>query len=560
MITNLLLHNPYRILGVFSNAPKKDVLSNINKMKAFLKVGKEVSFPLDLPTLLPAVHREETTVTAAQAAIELPIDQIKHTLFWFIKMTPFDEVAFNHLFTGNICQAKDIWSKKESVSSLLNLMSCALIEEDWTALAINADSLFQRYSNEFCSTVNETVKLSSSQLTELYVAQLKADSNIDLTQLAQVSGTSVEWKKVLGGSLVKPIVDEISYAISEAKGVKGSSANYNAGVKLMNSTKGSLIKLKGLIGTSDMQYQMIADKLATTILQCGINYFNDTEEDTAVEKAMTLQNYALSIAVGQMARERCKENVDILKKIGPEYKVQKEIERLGNKLNAFKNKKRSTSLSGSNDSLAFRLNSNFQSDYKTSDVKEFIAGCQPDLSSVARKLGTNDAMYIKISSAIAAVAINAIIDIVNKAQTYASITRNSGDLTWPVMESVGVMRTIGQLTMDSECREYYQKNYNALCNIQSQLMPKPQPSSSSGGCYIATMAYGDYDHPQVMVLRNFRDTYLAKREWGQKFISYYYRHSPGWVEKLRNHKHINYMIRRILDSFVSLWKKSSHYE
>lgn len=49
MITKLLSHNPYRILGVYSNSPKKDMLSNINKMKAFLKVGKTISFPLDLP-------------------------------------------------------------------------------------------------------------------------------------------------------------------------------------------------------------------------------------------------------------------------------------------------------------------------------------------------------------------------------------------------------------------------------------------------------------------------------------------------------------------------------
>lgn len=544
MITNLLLHNPYRILGVFSNAPKKDVLSNINKMKAFLKVGKEVSFPLDLPTLLPAVHREEATVTAAQTAIELPIDQIKYTLFWFIKMTPFDEVAFNHLFTGNICQAKDIWSKKESVSSLLNLMSCALIEEDWTTLAINADSLFQRYSNELCSTVNETVKLSSSQLTELYVAQLKAVGNIDLNQLAQVSGTSVEWKKVLGSSLVKPIIDEISYAINEAKSVKGSSANYNAGVKLMNSTKGSLIKLKGLIGTSDMQYHMIADKLATTILQCGINYFNETEEDNAVEKAMTLQNYALSIAVGQMARERCKENVDILKKIGPEYKVQKELNRIGDRLKRFSSK------SSDREAIFTALLGNGKS---FSDINTFVDGCYSDLMIIRQKLGASNSLYLKISSAVASAAINALVEKINAAQQMATITSNRESLKSDVRSALSTMSKISSLDMTSDCRTYFNNNNSTLNSINSQLNP-------SGGCYIATMAYGDYDHPQVMVLRNFRDTYLAKREWGQKFISYYYRHSPGWVEKLRNHKHINYMIRRILDSFVSLWKKSSHYE
>ena len=426
-------------------------------MKAFLKVGKTVSFPLDLPQFLPSIDRDETIVSSAQASIELPMDQIKHTLFWFMKATPLDDIAINHLLAGNIVQAKEIWNKKETVSSLLNLMACALIENDADSLAIKADTLFQNYSGEFCLTVNETIKLTSSQLTELFIELIKQDGTFELAKLMQVSGTSVEWRKIIVGGLVKPIIDEISLAISEAKSAKGSSANYRAGEKLMNSTKGPLSKLKGLLGVSDMQYQMIADKLATTILQCGINYFNDTEEDEAVDKAMKLQNYALSIAVGQMAKDRCKENVDILKNIGPEYKVQKELERLGNKVKAFKNKERSVPNIGlSTDSLAFRLNSSSQSNYKTSDVQSFISECRPDLLSIKEKLGANTSTYIKISSVIVSVAVNVVIDIVNKAQQYASLTHNPGDLVWTVMSSVSVMKSIGQLTMDNECREYYQ--------------------------------------------------------------------------------------------------------
>jgi len=107
--------------------------------------------------------------------------------------------------------------------------------------------------------------------------------------------------------------------------------------------------------------------------------------------------------------------------------------------------------------------------------------------------------------------------------------------------------------MTTECRNYFNSNKSTLNNINSQLNP-------SDGCYIATMAYGDYDHPQVMVLRQFRDLYLSNRGWGRKFINFYYANSPHWVEVLKNHKHINVLIRKILDSFVYLWKKTSHYE
>lgn len=124
-MTSLLTHNPYRVLGVYSNSPKKDVLSNLNKMKAFLKVGKTVSFPLDLPQFLPSIDRDDAMVSSAQASIELPMDQIKNTLFWFMKATPLDDIALNHLLADNMVQAKEIWNKKETVSSLLNLMACA---------------------------------------------------------------------------------------------------------------------------------------------------------------------------------------------------------------------------------------------------------------------------------------------------------------------------------------------------------------------------------------------------------------------------------------------------
>ena len=560
MISNLLSHNPYRILGVYSNSPKKDVLSNLNRMKAFLKVGKTVSFPLDLPQFLPSIDRDETIVSSAQASIELPMDQIKHTLFWFMKVTPLDDIALNNLLAGNIIQATEIWNKKETVSSLLNLMACALIENDADSLAIKADTLFQNYSEEFCLTVNETIKLTSSQLTELFIELIKQDGTIELAKLMQVSGTSIEWRKIIGGGLVKPIIDEISLAISEAKSAKGSSANYRAGEKLMNSTKASLSQLKGLLGVSDMQYQMIADKLATTILQCGINYFNETEDDDAPQKAMILQGFALSIAIGQVVKDRCKENVDVLKKIGPEYAIRKEMDAIGKLLKNFNNP--SSIYSGSPIFDSYSSASPFgikKSKYSELDILNLIRNARPELNKIKAKLGSNDDTYLKISSAIASAAINALVDIINKEQESVSIYGTSAALMLrPKIESaVQTMSVIGTLDMTSQCRTYYNNNNNTLSSINRQLQPKP---SSSGGCYIATMAYGDYDHPQVLVLRQFRDSYLSQRNWGKKFISFYYANSPRLVETLKDHKRINTLIRRLLDSFVYLWKKTSHYE
>lgn len=540
---NLITHNPYRILGVYSNSPKKDVLSNLNKMKAFLKVGKDVSFPLDLPNYLPPVGRDEAIVSAAQSSIELPLDQLKHSLFWFMKASPLDDIAFNHLYNGNIQQAKDIWQKKECVSSLLNLIACAAIGQDYTAMSLSADRLFQNHASELCASINETIKLTSEQLTELLVNILKEAEDVDMSVLARVPGTSSVWHKAFAASTVKPLIDAINTAINEVKNIEDASANYSTGIKLMNSTKGSLTQLRGLLGTSDMQYQMIADKLAQTILQCGINYFNDSNDDDAPQKAMTLQKYALSIAVGPLAKERCKENVDILQKIGPEYKVQREMGRIADRLKKFNSKS----------SRSVDIFASLSGSHSLSEIESFVNGNVSDLQAIKSKLGYTNDLYLKISSAVASAAINALVDKINKAQTMAQITSDKSSLRTDVSSAISIMSKISSLDMTSQCRSYFNNNNSTLNSINSQLNP-------SGGCYIATMAYGDYNHPQVMVLRDFRDSFLSKRDWGKRFITYYYAHSPNWVEQLKDHKTINAVIRKGLDAFVLLWKNISHHE
>lgn len=54
----------------------------------------------------------------------------------------------------------------------------------------------------------------------------------------------------------------------------------------------------------------------------------------------------------------------------------------------------------------------------------------------------------------------------------------------------------------------------------------PPGSEKKGGCFIATAAMGDYNHPVVMDLRLFRDNWLLRRDWGVQFTNWYYTHGP----------------------------------
>lgn len=48
----------------------------------------------------------------------------------------------------------------------------------------------------------------------------------------------------------------------------------------------------------------------------------------------------------------------------------------------------------------------------------------------------------------------------------------------------------------------------------------------AGGCFVATACYGNYDAPEVLVLRQFRDDKLLQSFFGRVFVKFYYSVSP----------------------------------
>ena len=84
----IVLQNPYRILGVYANSAKKDIVANKGKATAFVRVGKPVEFPLDLKGILPVLNRTLDLMNEAEAHLAIAKEQIKYAQFWFLKMNP----------------------------------------------------------------------------------------------------------------------------------------------------------------------------------------------------------------------------------------------------------------------------------------------------------------------------------------------------------------------------------------------------------------------------------------------------------------------------------------
>jgi hypothetical protein len=71
-------------------------------------------------------------------------------------------------------------------------------------------------------------------------------------------------------------------------------------------------------------------------------------------------------------------------------------------------------------------------------------------------------------------------------------------------------------------RQWYNQFYDSSMYAEALAVK----TGGGGGCFIATAAMGDYNHPKVVGLRNFRDQYLEEGVFGRKVIDTYYKYSP----------------------------------
>ena len=84
-------------------------------------------------------------------------------------------------------------------------------------------------------------------------------------------------------------------------------------------------------------------------------------------------------------------------------------------------------------------------------------------------------------------------------------------------------------------------NYDILS--QNEPFVAGDDHNAGGDCFIATATMGDYDHPIVMDLRNFRDNWIMKKKWGSSFVRFYYkygRYPANFISRKNWRKKISY--------------------
>ena len=96
----------------------------------------------------------------------------------------------------------------------------------------------------------------------------------------------------------------------------------------------------------------------------------------------------------------------------------------------------------------------------------------------------------------------------------------------------------------------------AVCVIPQDTVSFADLYSEGGGkgdgefCFIATAAFGSYDHPAVRVLRVFRDSFLMKLPGGQLVVEGYYAVGPAMADYVGSHAAFRALLIQILLIFA----------
>ena len=333
---DLIKNNPYRIAGILSNATIKDIEKQKGKFKAYTKVGKEIKSDIDFE-LLGTIVRTQDSIAQAFSNLEHAQNKVDYALFWFSDISPSDKTAIEYLKNGNEEKALDIWERittdksvnSKNYSAFNNISTYKLLNNQNGTIKSGIEAKIKLIQSDYFenfvhSVSDETISVDNQKQSETLIDKLLGSlngefSSSEIQRFFDGCSSSIQ-KYVAKKSTEVPynsIENEIEQCKLKRKKDKGNA--FECGMKLYSNTQMHLSITRTFLGKNDVKYKTIADELASEIMQCGIDYFNERQKNDSdsnvLEDSQKLIKLSESIAVSKLIKDRAKENLSALEEM-----------------------------------------------------------------------------------------------------------------------------------------------------------------------------------------------------------------------------------------------------
>ena len=271
--------NSFRVLGVVSNSGVKEIKKNISKLKAFSKIGKDITFDYDLSFLnLAALDRAESSLLQSENSLNMDKNKIMNSLFWFADLNSVDSVALANLIKGDTGKSIEIFEKatksnevtSKNYSSFNNLSTLLLLtslddsrtetfKKDNTSIqrikkALELKSLFlcSKFYNTYCEEICKSVALDSVVAQDFFTTSILdlLNKNFNTQEISSLfEGLNNHLKEKLSDTLTEAPLSNVKSHIKSANELIKSDekSGSKVGKKLIKDTRKDFTHLKDVL-------------------------------------------------------------------------------------------------------------------------------------------------------------------------------------------------------------------------------------------------------------------------------------------------------------------------
>lgn len=334
-VPEIILNNPFRVLGVYANSSYREIVAGISKATKFLEVGRKVDYPLDLPkvknlNVKSKLKHSLEDLDNALAMISNSEERLKYAQFWFLRMTSLDAEAFEVLFSGKPNHALSVWNREDNLSSLQNRVIIYLWKCDFKLALQNAAKLYNKYSDEFLKAVDSkgTLVKSANDLIQSFIDTLLV--YITPSKLLEYIPSPV-WLDCIIPTISDNTLAKLNKAIQDNKdlldilnteGVKALPTTVKSGIgdKLIIDTKNEYHLLLKVVSPDDPRLQLVSDRLANMLYECSIDEYNIRK--FSPNYSIHLLQEALNLSNNSMDKEEINSKIALFQKKAEKFQSE----------------------------------------------------------------------------------------------------------------------------------------------------------------------------------------------------------------------------------------------
>ena len=460
------------------------------------------------------------------------------------------------------------------------------------AFKLKKELISSTYYNQYCESISKSIPITSDDAQEFFTTTVidVLKKNYSAKELSKLfEGLDNQLMDSLTESLTGEPISNIKNHIDIASQIikKNETSGVKAGKQLIKHTLSDIKQLNEVLSANDFMFQTISDALANQILQCGILCFNATGDDQAY---LSSYKYALQVAKGVKTINRANESIkhcEEEKEVATQNQLIRLINEFDEKYNNWEEEQRNAHNSFYGPAIgppgaymfgAPKLKANPEK--LLAHVKHLLTEFQVPFEKLLQEHGEDSNIVRNVWSNFIYRVFDVVKMVLDDLLGFSPSLDSESTVNDTLVKIKGfsnimndpfILNTNKLIKLDSDDNEFHLKakrelsrRLNNLEESKSKFDKDPIPpqkkltdqsnnnsSKPSEGCYIATMVYGSYHHPNVLVLRHFRDEILKKSQFGRGFIKFYYFTSPKLVVYLKSMTKTNIMIKNGLDYFVN---------